>query len=46
MAYSSFILCLVLGDDKCSLNKLKKIVNIKDTSMASLDGVKNKQVIQ
>ena len=36
----SFILCLVSGDKRCSLNKLKKIKNIKDISMASPEDVK------
>ena len=36
-----FILCLVAGDKKVSLNKIKKILNIKDVSMASADDVKN-----
>jgi len=36
----SFILCLVAGDKRCSLNKLKKIKNIKDVSMASPEEVK------
>ena len=36
----SFILCLVAGDKRCSLNKLKKIKNIKDISMASPEEVK------
>jgi Cys-tRNA(Pro) deacylase len=36
----SFTLCLVAGDKKCSLNKLKKIKNIKDVSMASPEEVK------
>ena len=35
-----FILCLVAGDKRCSLNKLKKIKNIKDISMASPEEVK------
>ena len=38
---SFFILCLVAGDKKASLNKIKKILNIKDASMASADDVKN-----
>ena len=38
---NSFILCLVAGDKKASLNKIKKILNIKDVSMASADDVKN-----
>ena len=33
-------LCLVAGDKKASLNKIKKILNIKDASMASADDVK------
>jgi len=37
----NFILCLVAGDKKASLNKIKKILNIKDVSMASADDVKN-----
>ena len=36
-----FTLCLVAGDKKVSLNKIKKILNIKDVSMASADDVKN-----
>ena len=36
----SFILCLVAGDKRCSLNKLKKIKNKKDVSMASPEDVK------
>ena len=36
----NFVLCLVSGDKKCSLNKLKKIVNEKDVSMAHPDEVK------
>ena len=39
-AESHFILCLVSGDKRCSLNKLKKILNIRDISMASPDEVK------
>ena len=37
----NFLLCLVSGDKRCSLNKLKKITLIKDVSMASPDDVKN-----
>ena len=37
----NFILCLVAGDKKASLNKIKKILNKKDVSMASADDVKN-----
>ncbi len=36
----TFLLCLVSGDKRCSLNKLKKITQIKDLSMASPDDVK------
>jgi Cys-tRNA(Pro) deacylase len=35
-----FVLCLVSGDKRCSLNKLKKIRNQKDISMANADQVK------
>ena len=38
---NSFTLCLVAGDKKTSLNKLKKVLNFKDVSMASADDVKN-----
>ena len=38
---NSFILCLVAGDKKASLNKIKKKLNIKDVSMAVADDVKN-----
>ena len=40
-AENFFILCLIAGDKKASLNKIKKIFNIKDASMASADEVKN-----
>ena len=36
----SFILCLVSGDKKCSLNKIKKIINKKDVCMADATDVK------
>ena len=36
----NFTLCLVAGDKRCSLNKLKKIKNEKDISMASPEEVK------
>jgi len=36
----SFILCLVAGDKRCLLNKLKKIKDEKDISMASPEEVK------
>ena len=35
-----FILCLVAGDKRCSLNKLKKIKDTKDISMAIPEDVK------
>ena len=37
----TFILCLVAGDKKTSLNKIKKILKIKDISMALATEVKN-----
>ena len=36
----NFVLCLVSGDKRCSLNKLKKILNKKDVCMANADEVK------
>lgn len=39
-AENDFLICLVAGDKKCSLNKLKKILNKKDVSMADADQVK------
>jgi Cys-tRNA(Pro) deacylase len=36
-----FILSLVAGDKRCSLNKLKKITNTKNILMASPEEVKN-----
>ena len=38
---NEFVLCLVSGDKRCSLNKVKKITNIKDVSMADAEQVKN-----
>jgi len=38
---NSFTLCLVAGDKKTSINKLKKTLNIKDACMAAADEVKN-----
>ena len=35
-----FVICLVSGDKKCSLNKLKKILFKKNLSMANADEVK------
>jgi len=40
-ADESFILCLVSGDKRCSLNKIKKMINKKDVSMANADQVKS-----
>ena len=37
---NTFILCLVAGDKRCSLNKIKKIKDKKDISMASPEEVK------
>ena len=39
-AENDFLICLVSGDKRCSLNKLKKILNKKDVSMANADQVK------
>jgi len=36
----NFVLCLVSGDKRCSLNKLKKTSDEKDVSMANPDDVK------
>ena len=36
----SFLICLIAGDKRCSLNKLKKILQKKDVSMANADEVK------
>jgi len=38
---NNFLLCLVSGDKRCSLNKVKKILNLKDVSMADAEQVKN-----
>ena len=37
---NSFTLCLVAGDKKASLNKIKKSLNIKDVLLANADDVK------
>jgi len=37
----NFILCLVAGDKRCSLNKVKKKLNMKDVSMADAEQVKS-----
>lgn len=39
-AEDKFILCLIPGDKKCSLKKLKKAINKKDVSMANAEQVK------
>ena len=39
-AENIFLICLVAGDKRCSLNKLKKFLKKKDVSMASADEVK------
>ena len=36
----SFLLCLIAGDKRCSLNKIKKILGEKDVSMGNADQVK------
>ena len=40
-ADNTFVICLVAGDKRCSLNKLKKIVGKKDVCMANADEVKD-----
>ena len=37
----SFLLCLVAGDKRASLNKIKKIINKKDVLMANPEEVKS-----
>ena len=37
---TKFLICLVSGDKRCSLNKLKKVISKKDVSMANADEVK------
>ena len=39
-AGKNFVLCLVSGDKRCSLNKLKKLLNEKEVCMANPDEVK------
>jgi len=41
-ADDGFVLCLVSGDKKCSLNKVKKITGKKDVCMANAEDVKKK----
>ena len=38
---NTYTLCLIAGDKKASLSKIKKTLNIKYASMASADEVKN-----
>ena len=40
-ADDNFLICLVAGDKRCSLNKLKKITGKKDVCMASANEVKD-----
>jgi len=40
-ANGNFLICLIAGDKRCSLNKLKKILQKKDVSMANADEVKS-----
>ncbi len=37
---NSFFLCLISGDRRCSLNKLKKLIKIKDICLANAEDVK------
>mgnify|MGYP001449345740 CR=1 FL=1 len=37
---NTFLICLIAGDRRCSLNKLKKFLNMKDVSMANAEEVK------
>jgi len=39
-ANDTFLICLVAGDKRCSLNKLKKVISKKDVCMANVDEVK------
>ena len=39
-ADDNFLICLVAGDKRCSLKKLKKVINKKDVCMANADEVK------
>jgi len=40
-ADETFLICLIAGDKRCSLNKLKKIVEKKDVCMANANEVKS-----
>ena len=37
----TFVICLVAGDKRCSLNKLKKVISKKDVCRANADEVKS-----
>ena len=37
---TEFLVCLISGDKRCSLNKLKRVISKKNVSMASADDVK------
>ncbi len=37
---TEFLICLISGDKRCSLNKLKKVISKKNVSMASANDVK------
>ena len=39
-AETKFLICLISGDKRCSLNKLKKVISKKDVLMASPEEVK------
>jgi len=39
-ADDTFLICLVSGDKRCSLNKLKKVISKKDVCMANAEEVK------
>ena len=39
-AENKFLICLIAGDKRCSLNKLKKVLKKKDVSMANAEEVK------
>ena len=40
-ANGNFLLCLVAGDKRCSLNKVKKLIAKKDVRMADAEQVKS-----
>ena len=40
--HETFLMCLVAGDKKCSLNKVKKIIRNKNLQMANAEEVKIK----